>query len=380
MRGTVATIAAVVGLTGLSALNAPQAVGAFTPAQEAEVREAIATEMERSGYPGMAVGIWSPQGAYVTSAGVSDIAAAAPLDAEQPFRVGSITKTFTATIILQLVERGELRLADRLSEFFPKVPQAGRIRIRNLLDHTSGVPDLTEGIDALTELKPYTAWRPKQLITRTSLQPSQCAVGECFFYSNANYVLLGRIAERVTGRPIAQLYERRIFEPLGLENTVFAPAATVPDQIAHGYIEVVPDPPLDTTSWNFSWAFTAGAMVSTIHDLHRYARALATGRGLLSPRMQRRRLRFVPLRLTGRVFRYGLGIAKFGTYLGHNGEVPGYGAMVLHSPQRRATLAVLGNTSVTYDNLGSGQPPDPSLFSLADKLRKVIAKGGNAQR
>jgi D-alanyl-D-alanine carboxypeptidase len=363
---------------GACAAGAGQAAGAFTPQQIAAIDEAVAKEMARSGYPGMVAGIWAPGrgGAYVSTAGVADIATMAPVAADQPFRIGSITKTFTGTLIMQLVERGDLRLADRLSEFFPKVPQARRIRIRDLLDHTSGIPDLTEGIDGRVELFPETQWRPGRLIRLTSLQPSQCEVDTCFFYSNTNFVILGRIAEIVTGRPIERLYERRIFAPLGLEDTEFVPGTAVPDGIAHGYIEVSPDPAIDTTLWNFSWAFSAGAMVSTVDDLHRYARALATGRGLLSPGTQRRRLKFVPLGFTGRIYRYGLGIAKFGHYLGHNGEVPGYGSMLLHSPEDRATIVVLGNTSVTYDNFGSGTPPDPDLFGLAKKLRVVIHQGG----
>jgi D-alanyl-D-alanine carboxypeptidase len=362
----IATVAVVLAL-------GPPARAAFTAEQRAEVDGAVAAEMERSGYPGMLVGLWSRQGSYVTAAGVSNLDTMAPVERDEPFRVGSITKTFTATIVLQLVERGKLRLADRLSDFFPKVPQARRIRIRNLLDHTSGVPDLTDGIDNRVELFPETQWRPGQLIRRTSQLPSQCAVGDCYFYSNANYILLGRIAEMITGRPLARLYERRIFAPLGLDDTSFAPDASVPAEIAHGYLEATPGAIVDTTGWNFSWAYSAGAMVSTIDDLHRYARALATGRGLLSQRMQTRRLRFIPLRLTGRQFRYGLGIAKFGTYLGHNGEVPGYGSFMLSSPQHGATLIALGNTSVSLDNFGSGTPPDPALFGLAAKLRHVLA-------
>ncbi|MQA74642.1 MAG: serine hydrolase [Solirubrobacterales bacterium] len=383
-RGAAATMtgaASIVAVVAVALAAAAPAPAAFTAEQRATVDRTIADEMRRSGYPGMVVGLWSPRGSYVTAQGVSDIDTQAPIDPDQPFRIGSVTKTFTATLVLQLVERGKLRLADRLSRFLPKVPQAKRIRIRNLLSHTSGVPDLTQGINARVQLFPEASWRPGQLIRLTSLQPSQCAVGDCFFYSNTNFVILGRIAEMVTGRPLAQLYERRIFEPLGLEQTSFAPGTSVPADIVHGYIEVAPASITDTTGWNLSWAFSAGAMVSTLNDLHTYARALATGRGLLSERMQTRRLRFVPLRLTGRVFRYGLGIAKFGTYLGHNGQVPGYGAMMLSSPDRRATLIALGNTAVTFDKLGSGTPPDPDLFGIADKLREVLAgDGGESAR
>jgi D-alanyl-D-alanine carboxypeptidase len=353
-----------------------QAAAAFTAEQVEQVDQAVAAEMARSGYPGMAVGVWAPGrgGSYVTTPGVSDLATMAPVTPDQPFRIGSITKTFTGTLIMQMVERGKLSLSTRLSEFFPKVPQAHRIRIRNLLDHTSGVPDLTEGIDARVDLFPFTQWRPGQLIRLSSLQPSQCRVGECFFYSNTNYVLLGRIAEIVTGRPIARLYERRIFDPLGLDDTEFVPGTAAPEGTAHGYLVIAPNPPQDTTLWNFSWAYTSGAMVSTLDDLHRYGRALGTGRGLLSPRTQRRRLRFAPLYLTGRIYRYGLGIAKFGTYLGHNGLVPGYEALLLHSPVERATIVVLGNTSAGEDNFGSGTAPDPDLFGLGKKLRDAIAR------
>lgn len=372
MHGRVATGLIALAATGALLVVAAPAAAELTPQQRAAIDQALTEEMNRSGYPGMVAGVWSRDGSYVTAQGVSDLDTGAPISPDQPTRVGSITKTFTATLILQLVDRGRLRLSDRLSEFFPRVPQARRIRIRNLLNHTSGVPDLPSGVSARIFLAPETQWRPGQLIRRSSLQPSECAVGECWHYSNVNYILLGRIAEIATRRSLSALYRRHIFRPLGLDHTTYAPGAVVPPNAVNGYFEPTPGSLVATTNWNYSWTNSAGAMVSTLRDLHRFARALAAGRGLLSKRMQRRRLRFVPLRFTGREFRYGLGIAKFGTFLGHNGEVPGYESMMLSSPERRATVVVYGNTSPALNEFGSGQIPDPDLFGLAAKLRKIV--------
>jgi D-alanyl-D-alanine carboxypeptidase len=191
--------------------------------------------------------------------------------------------------------------------------------------------------------------------------------------------MLGKIAEQVTGEPLRRLYRQRVFEPLGLRHTAFVSSSQLPAGAVHGYTLEQPGGAfIDTFGWNYSWAFSAGAMVSSLADLHRYGPALATGRGLLSARMQRKRLTFVPVPSEG--IGYGLGIFEIElgttgatTYYGHNGIVFGYDSILLYSPATRTTIAMIGNTAVEEDALPS-DPTRPDLFDLADVLA-AIAQG-----
>jgi D-alanyl-D-alanine carboxypeptidase len=190
--------------------------------------------------------------------------------------------------------------------------------------------------------------------------------------------MLGKIAEDVTGEPMRWLYEERIFEPLGLRHTRFVPSGEMPAGAVHGYFTRPPSGNLvDTVGWNFSWAFSAGAMASNLEDLHRYGPALATGKGLVSKRMQRQRLKLFPVPSEG--IGYGLGIFSIElgtttpiTYLGHNGIVYGYDAILLYSPEQKTTIAIIGNTAIEEDNFPNDQLR-PTLISLADLLAATAA-------
>jgi D-alanyl-D-alanine carboxypeptidase len=147
-----------------------------------------------------------------------------------------------------------------------------------------------------------------------------------------------------------------------LRRTSFEPGPTVPRPRAHGYLRETADGPLvDTTGWNFSWSWTAGSMTSTLADMRRWAGVLATGRGILSAKLQRERLRTVPTTSPG--LSYGLGIMELSGFVGHDGAVPGYDSLVLYAPQSGATLVLLGNTAVELNAATDG--PAPTLLDLA---------------
>ncbi len=368
-------IAAVAATLALFVL-APGA-SAFTRSQRDALQAAAKRERRIDQYPGLIVGVWQRgNGRFVTALGDARVGPRRPMTASTPLRIGSITKTITATLVLRLVEEGKLSLGDRLSRWYPRIPYSHRIRIRDLLRHTSGIQDLSDSVAEAIFERPHRRWTPRQLIHRTIALPPACAPGECWLYSNTGYIILGRIAERVTGKPLARLYRRYVTGPLGLRNTIFRPNARTPSGIAHGYVEPQAGTVFDTTGWNFSWASSAGGFISTLGDLRIYARHLATGRGLLSRAMQQRRTELVPPRLTGRGVRYGLGIARWGSYFGHNGIVPGYESMMVHSPRRGATIIVMGNTSAAQDAFATGEPPDPDLFRILRQIKRIIARPG----
>lgn len=329
------------------------------------MERAVRGVMAQTLYPGVAVGVWAPgRGTWVRAFGAARLPGEA-LTLSDTFRIGSVTKTFTATVVLQLVQEGKLALDDPLSRFEPWVPNADSITVEELLHHTSGLPDSSPSILPGLASDPTQRFEVRKLIAEAVAQP-YFREGT-FHYSDTGYLLLGLIVEKVTGRPLLEEYERRVLRPLNLDRTSFNPGRWVPGPAAHGYLYVRRQR-TDVTHWNASWQWSAGAMVSTLGDMRRWARALADGT-LLDRSLQRRRLTFVPTGLTD--ISYGLGIARFGAFLGHDGEVPGYEAMVVYSPRLKATFVAIGNTSPDFDVLPRGHAK-VSMMELVGKLVRVV--------
>jgi D-alanyl-D-alanine carboxypeptidase len=354
---------------------------AFTADQRAAMAGEDQAAMQQAGYPGLLVGVWSEgQGKFIDTPGLADISTGRQMEFKDQARIGSVTKTFTATVILQLAEGGRLGLDDPVKRYIAPFPRGQRITIRMLLDHTSGIPTTPRGVAGAGLFQPHHNWRLHQINYRCLRQKRLSPPGAQWHYSDCNYTLLGAIAEEVTGRSLNALYRTRILEPLHLTGTAFRGGpAGMPDGAVHGYW--LDDPAagfIDTFGWNFSWSASAGAMVSTLRDLHRYIPALVTGRGLLSKSMQRRRLQLVDTGTPG--FGYGLGIfsIELGTtsetpYLGHNGIVPGFDSYAVYSPEAKTTIVIIGNTAVETDNFPNDQLR-PTLTDLVDVLA-AIAQG-----
>jgi D-alanyl-D-alanine carboxypeptidase len=261
------------------------------------------------------------------------------------------------------------------------VPHGGRITIRDLLNMTSGIHNYTAGFIQDLIAHPYRDWRPREIVGRMASKQRHCPVRQtgtarCWQYSDPNYIILGQILRRLTDGPLRKLYERRIFEPLGMNHTEFHPQNRHPHgSVAHGYIR---DPRtgrvLDTTHWNLSWAWTAGGATSTLGDLRRWGPALATGRGVLGRAMQRKRLDVVPIpheRRDG----YGLGILSLddGQLLGHDGQPLGYDSFVLYSTAGRITTAALGNTSASQNPIDRSPADSQAMEVLGGNLLEVVA-------
>jgi D-alanyl-D-alanine carboxypeptidase len=209
-------------------------------------------------------------------------------------------------------------------------------------------------------------WTPQQLVQVAVAHKPYFPPGKGFHYSNTNTILLGMIIEQVTGQRIAQVLRTRILQPLGLQHTVFSTTAAMPSPHLHGYsVEGGPLTEVNTTA-NMSWGWTAGALVSTLADLHTWAQALATG-ALIRPALQRQRLIWNPY--TAGVRRgapaYGLAITNDGGFLGHAGTLPGYNTAAGSQPGARATLVVLTNSEApaqTDLQEDAGRGPAQRLF------------------
>ena len=256
--------------------------------------EAAVNDVVAAGIPGVIVRVKDVQRpAHWSVAGVSDLATGGALRPAAQFRVGSITKTFVATAVLQLVGEGRLRLDEPVARRLPGLLANGqRITVRQLLNHTSGLSDYADDPELLAGIVDNRMWKPQELVALAERRPQLFDPGSAWTYSSTNYIVAGLLVEAVTGRSLAQVLDRRIFAPLRLRHTSLPDTASLSGYHAHGYVttEIIPTAdgqPLDVTSYNPSHAWAAGAIVSNAADLSTFFRALLSGR-LLGPALRRR--------------------------------------------------------------------------------------------
>ena len=312
-------------------------------------------------------------GSHGARAGVADISTGAPVPLDAEFRIGSVTKTFVATVVLQLVGEGRLSLDDTVARWLPGVVNGNgndgaAITIRELLQHTSGLHNYTDDLQAqITSVKAYRKLEFHQFsrmdLLKIALAHKQYfAPGTGWHYSNTNYILLGMIIEKVTHRPWASVVARRIAGPLGLHHT-FAPGNSVrlPRPHATGYLFFSRNVRIDTTAENMSWARSAGGLISNAADLTRFWQAIGHGT-LLAPAQRREMERTVPADAGDAASvpgsRYGLGIFRIpltcgGFYWSHEGDVPGYNTIGAVSADGRKTVVLSLDSNVENPQLAA---------------------------
>ncbi len=313
--------------------------------------------------PGALVGVWYPgRGTWTAAVGISDLDTAAPVMLEDHVRIASITKTFTATVVLQLVEEGRLSLDDKLEAFITGIPNGAEITLRQVLNMTAGiynyVLDPLIAVDyAADPLLPFTPQQAVDIVR--AHDEADFAPGAEVRYSDSNYVLLGLIVEQVTGQPVSAEITDRILVPLGLTGTSYPDTPDMPVPFLRGYAAAEPGDPLrDVTRSNPAVAAAAGAMISTVGDLKTWAEALATG-ALLSPELQAERLdfqRYPPIQtpIGEQQFGYGLGVFTFNGFIGHNGGILGYSLWMVYEPETGSTIVVVTNRAATEGGTADG--------------------------
>jgi D-alanyl-D-alanine carboxypeptidase len=308
-----------------------------------------ADQLVADGVPGVIIMTRRGQQVSNVVAGLADKATGQPMQPQDKVRIGSITKTFVATVVLQLAAERRLSLNDSVQKWLPGVITGhgyhpAQITIRQLLQQTSGIRDYTSAPGFLTVANMAKTWQPQQLVD-IALRLGPPVHG--WLYSNTNYILLGMIIQKVTGRSPATEISRRILAPLGLRGTSFPlTSKQIPAPYAHGYYG-----PIDVTNAiNPSIAWTAGGMISTVDDVARFYRALLDGR-LLPPAQQRELLAAIPVNDTsrGELFaeHYGLGIYSVqlscGTAWGHDGGIIGFQTFAYTSPDGNRQAVIVYN-------------------------------------
>ncbi|MFE3789250.1 serine hydrolase domain-containing protein [Streptomyces goshikiensis] len=356
-RTPTALAAASLLLTALCAGQAPAATPPgpvdINPAVAGRLDAAITSAMREAAIPGVGVGLWiDGDDPYVRSFGTSDKATGVPFKTDMHTRIGSVTKTFAITALLQLVDDGKVRLDAPVSTYLDGVPGGERITVRQLADMRSGLYNYTEDPRWLATFKadPHRAWTPRELLAIAFRHPADFPPGARWAYSNTNTVLLGVLVEKISGQPLHTYLKQHVFEPAGLAATSLPTGAEIASPFVHGYTNFTPDgATVDASTWNPSWGWAAGAATSTMDDLRSWVPTLVSGRlpdggRLLEPATQAQRLRVLPTGYPD--VRYGLGIADIDGWVGHNGELPGYETIAVRLPQARATLVIVVNSDV----------------------------------
>ena len=353
----------VVGAIGALALaGGGSAQAAELPAADRQFVDATVMQAMQSGrLPGVSLKVTGPKGDYVKTYGVSNLATQKPMALDDHVRIASITKSMTATAVLRLVQRGRLKLSDKLDRWVTGIRYGKRITVRQMLAMRSGVYDFTSNAAFLRRFtaNPLLRWKPADVVRIIRANPPAFRPNAKTQYADSNYVLLGIILEKVTGRSAESVITREVIRPARLSETSFPTVARMPTPFSRGYFagDEGTGPVRDYTLVNPKVAWTAGGMVSTLGDIEKWGRVLARGT-LLSPQLQRQRLRFGRFPNPGPFAGYGLGILRFGDWLGHDGAIFGFSTVTMYEPQSGAQIVAAANLSSNFST------PTLELFGL----------------
>nr|WP_063779258.1 serine hydrolase domain-containing protein [Kibdelosporangium sp. MJ126-NF4]CEL15705.1 D-alanyl-D-alanine carboxypeptidase [Kibdelosporangium sp. MJ126-NF4]CTQ93630.1 D-alanyl-D-alanine carboxypeptidase (EC 3.4.16.4) [Kibdelosporangium sp. MJ126-NF4] len=286
------------------------------------------------------------------TAGVAQIGRPLPPPRNGRVRAGSNTKSFVAVVVMQLVAEGKVELDAPIDRYLPGLVRGegidgNAIKVRHLLQHTSGIPNYTQYIGAVgIEKLRDVYFDPRRLVDIALEHPANFKPGEKWEYSNTGYVLLGLMVERVTGRPIAEQVQTRVIDRIGLRDTYWPGVGdrTIRGAHPHGYARALNGSTMDVTEIDPSWGWAAGQLVSTPADLNSFFGALMNGK--LVPAKELAEMRKTIPAQSWPGARYGLGITSTpltcgGLYWGHGGDIPGFETRGgVTEDGRRASIAV----------------------------------------
>ncbi|MEW1647861.1 serine hydrolase domain-containing protein [Streptomyces sp. NPDC091219] len=335
------------------AVAPPRPAAAGRPAPDMAGLRAVLRTLTEQGAPGAIARIDDHGTVHTAAVGVDDRRTGRAIGNADRFRIGSITKSFSAVVLLQLADAHRLDLDAPVDRYLPGLLPDGRITVRHVLSHRSGLYDYTNSMFA-DSVSGFEAVRDKVFTYRQLVQLSlrharTNAPGAAYSYSNTNFVVAGMLIEKLTGHSVGTEYRDRIITPLRLRDTLYVhPATKIPGRHAHGYL--TPDRAgaqlVDATDQTVSWAQSAGAVISTTRDLNTFFSALLGGR-LTSAAQLAQMERWTPVNSTTR---YGLGLRRRDlscgvSVFGHTGAVQGFYTYSFTSKDGRRSLTALANTS-----------------------------------
>ena len=351
---TVGTGVATLGAVVLSLLTVPAQAAPAAPAAGPDttgLRKVLRTALTQ-GAPGAFARIDDNGKVHHLAEGVADRSTKRVLGTGDRIRVGSVTKTFTAVVLLQLVDEGKIKLDTSVNTYLPGLLPDKKITVRHVLSHRSGLYDYANtlfspsvsGFEKVRN-KVYTY---RQLMDLSLAKPLTDKPGAVYSYSNANFVVAGMLIEKLTKKSVATEYQNRIIKPLKLADTFYVhPKNTIPGKYSRGYMTVdSTGKKIDSTLQTVSWAQSAGALVSSAKDLNKFLSALVQGK-LTSAAQLKEMLKWTPVNSTQA---YGLGLRRRdlscgASVYGHTGTVQGYYTWAFTSKTGKRSVTSFANTS-----------------------------------
>ncbi len=324
---------------------------------------------------------------YKKGLGLANMEWNIPNTPETRFRLGSITKQFTAALILQLVEQGKIKLDGKITDYLPdyRKDTGEKVTVHQLLNHTSGIPSYTglPGFFNDVSRNPYTV---DDFVKKYASKDLEFEPGSKFSYNNSGYFLLGAIIEKVTGQTYEKVLREKILDPLGMKNTGYDHHGTILEKRASGY-EKTGDSYVNAPYLDMSLPYSAGSLYSTVEDLYLWDQALYTERVLST---QSKDLMYKP-NLDDYAYGWQIAKAKLGTgtetvpSIKHGGGINGFNTMIVRYPAQKNLVVLLDNTSQgrtvgqlerALTNILYGQPYDMPKMPVADVLLKTIGEKG----
>ena len=339
--------------------SAEAATSPACAAQAVALQKGLEQALAMANTPGAVLAVTTPKcGRWVGAAGTST--STTPMAPDDVLRAGSITKTFVATAILELVTAGKVRLTDPLEQWVSGFPNGASITIKELLNHTSGIFDYTQDStwQKTIATDPGTVWTPQQLVDVAAAHPASFAPGAGWGYSNTDYILLGMLLEKATGQVAGAVLHTDAIARSSLKLTSFPGYEPIKGTLAHGFSTTHEDV---STLYDPSYAWTAGAIVASAGDLADWAVALYGG-SVLSASALASMLDAVPTGTTGE--EYGLGVFILapsltggGVAYGHPGDINGYHSEMFYFPDQKTAVVGIVNSD-------SGDPNAISLVAV----------------
>ncbi len=386
-RPTSALIRSLIACAMILGALQGQGIAQTQPQKAAKIDEVVTTANKYRLFNGSVLVAENGKVIYKKGLGLANMEWNIPNTVETRFRLGSITKQFTAALILQLVDQGKVKVDGKLSDYLPAYRKdvGAKVTVHQLLNHTSGIPSYTglPGFMKDVSRNPFTV---DEFVTKYTSNDLEFEPGSKFAYNNSGYFLLGAIIEKVTGKPYATVLKEQILDPLGMKNTGYDVYGTIIEKRAAGYQKTA-DGYVNAPYLDMSIPYAAGSLFSTVEDLYLWDQALYTDR-VISPASKA--LMYKP-NLNG--YAYGWAITKTdfsggvanAPIITHGGGINGFNTVIVRFPEQKNLIVLLDNTSQggalggiqrEIINILYGQPHELPRMPLAEILNKTIGEKG----